>query len=221
MGRVRQRNEGTFEGTHMARGLVVSWRIEGAMPGMPSTARSRLSSTRWRSTGSSPWWRRVRGNGVPTRSPGPGRRSSSAGCSIHLRGSSRGVSSCCGSSCCRPSTPDARTLLGPIANDSALLLERLRATMASAALLDAGAPLSFERLAAEFSVRSVEAFTHGRSGLCASSRVRAELRPVERMLTAVDLLLGEPAFPRQAIRLGARTPDQTAAKRHRQKQASL
>jgi hypothetical protein len=46
--------------------------------------------------------------------------------------------------------------------------------------------------------------------------VRAELRPVERKLTALDLLLGEPAFPRQAIRLGARTPDQAAAKRHRQ-----
>jgi len=39
--------------------------------------------------------------------------------------------------------------------------------------------------------------TRGRSGRCASSRVRAELRPVERMVTALDLLLGEPAFPRQ------------------------
>jgi PadR family transcriptional regulator AphA len=53
---------------------------------------------------------------------------------------------------------DARTLLASVADESAQELERLRAAVASAeALADAGAPLSFDRLAAEFSVRSVEA----------------------------------------------------------------
>ena len=53
---------------------------------------------------------------------------------------------------------DARTLLAAVADESAQELERLRAAVASAeALADAGAPLSFDRLAAEFSVRSVEA----------------------------------------------------------------
>jgi len=53
---------------------------------------------------------------------------------------------------------DARTLLAPIADESAQELERLRAAVVSAeALADAGAPLSFDRLAAEFSLRSVQA----------------------------------------------------------------
>ena len=49
---------------------------------------------------------------------------------------------------------DAQTLLAPIADASAKELATLRAAAASAG---AGAPLSFERLATEFSVRSVEA----------------------------------------------------------------
>jgi len=53
---------------------------------------------------------------------------------------------------------DARTLLAPVADASAQELERLRAAVArAAAVADAGAPLSFDRLAAEFSVRSVQA----------------------------------------------------------------
>jgi PadR family transcriptional regulator AphA len=53
---------------------------------------------------------------------------------------------------------EARTLLAPIADASAQELERLRAAVASAeALTKPGTPLSFDRLAAEFSVRSVEA----------------------------------------------------------------
>ena len=53
---------------------------------------------------------------------------------------------------------DARTLLAPIADESAQEIERVRAAVASAeALADAGAPLSFDRLAAEFSLRSVQA----------------------------------------------------------------
>jgi PadR family transcriptional regulator, regulatory protein AphA len=51
---------------------------------------------------------------------------------------------------------DARTVLGPIANASARELARLRAAVATAGT-SADAPLSFDRLAAEFSVRSVEA----------------------------------------------------------------
>jgi PadR family transcriptional regulator, regulatory protein AphA len=52
----------------------------------------------------------------------------------------------------------ARTLLAPVAEESAQELVRLRAAVASAeALADAGAPLSSDRLAAEFSLRSVEA----------------------------------------------------------------
>jgi hypothetical protein len=52
---------------------------------------------------------------------------------------------------------DARTL-APGADEGAQELERLRAAVASAkALADAGTPLSFDRLAAEFSLRSVEA----------------------------------------------------------------
>ena len=49
---------------------------------------------------------------------------------------------------------DARTLLAPVADESAQELERLRAAVATA---DAGPRLSFDRLAAEFSVRSVAA----------------------------------------------------------------
>jgi DNA-binding PadR family transcriptional regulator len=53
---------------------------------------------------------------------------------------------------------DARTLLAPIADAIAQELERLRAAVASAAAVsNPGTPLSFDRLAAEFSVRSVEA----------------------------------------------------------------
>jgi DNA-binding PadR family transcriptional regulator len=49
---------------------------------------------------------------------------------------------------------DARTLLAPVADESAQELERLRAAVATA---DAGPRLSFDRLAAEFSIRSVQA----------------------------------------------------------------
>jgi PadR family transcriptional regulator AphA len=53
---------------------------------------------------------------------------------------------------------EARTLLAPIADASAQELERLRAAIASAeALAHADASLSFDRLAAEFTLRSVEA----------------------------------------------------------------
>jgi PadR family transcriptional regulator AphA len=53
---------------------------------------------------------------------------------------------------------DARTLLAPIVDESARELERLRAAVAAAdASAEASAPLSFDRLAAEFSLRSVEA----------------------------------------------------------------
>jgi DNA-binding PadR family transcriptional regulator len=52
----------------------------------------------------------------------------------------------------------ARTLLAPIADASAQELAMLRAAVATAdTSAVAGAPLSFDRLAAEFSVRSVEA----------------------------------------------------------------
>jgi PadR family transcriptional regulator AphA len=53
---------------------------------------------------------------------------------------------------------DARTLLASVADASAQELERLRVAVASAAAVaNPGTPLSFDRLAAEFSVRSVEA----------------------------------------------------------------
>jgi hypothetical protein len=53
---------------------------------------------------------------------------------------------------------DARTLLAPIADASAQELTTLRAAVATAGTsAGAGAPLSFDRLAAEFSIRSVEA----------------------------------------------------------------
>ncbi len=49
---------------------------------------------------------------------------------------------------------DVRILLTPVADDSAQELERLRAAMATA---NAGPRLSFDRLATEFSIRSVQA----------------------------------------------------------------
>ena len=53
---------------------------------------------------------------------------------------------------------DARTLLAPIADASAEELATLRAAVATAGTsAGAGAPLSFDRLAADFSVRSVAA----------------------------------------------------------------
>jgi hypothetical protein len=53
---------------------------------------------------------------------------------------------------------DARRLLAPIADETVCELAKLRTTAANAEVaVPGGAPLTFDRLATEFAVRSVEA----------------------------------------------------------------